>query len=139
MNVGGNTIETSSMPYALQQAVKKNPLTLWTFPDCAPCNDARMHLARRQLPYTERNAQKDAESLKKLTGSNEAPVLVVGTKPIKGYLASDWDAALDEAGYPRTLPPRFKPQVKIDASAKDDAKKEVAAKDLASKEAAAKK
>ena len=131
-NMGGNTIETSGMPFSVQQAVKKFPVTLWAFPDCAPCSDARSHLSRRQVPYTERNVQRDPEALKKITGSVEAPVLLVGTKPLKGYQASDWDAALDEAGYPRTVSPGFKAQVKSDPKDKDDGKKENVAKDAVS-------
>ena len=128
-NMGGNTIETSSMPFSIQQAMKKNPVTLWAFAECPPCNDARSHLARRQIPYTERNVQKDPETLKKLTGSTEVPVLLVGAKQLKGYLAENWDAALDEAGYPRTVPPGFKAQVKSeDPADKDkDAKKDATA------------
>ena len=136
--ISGNTADASSVPFSVQQAVKKNPITLWTFPDCAPCNDGRAHLVRRQLPYTERNAQRDMEGLKKLTGGNEAPILLVGTKQVKGYLASDWDAALDEAGYPRTVPPGYKPQVKTDP-VKDDAKKDDGKKDTVAKDATSKK
>ena len=131
-NMGGNTIETSTMPYSVAQAVKKFPVTLWTFPDCVPCSDARSHLVRRQVPYTERNVQRDPEALKKITGTTEAPVLLVGTKPLKGFLAADWDAALDEAGYPRTAPPGFKAQVKTDADKDKDGKKEAVAKDATS-------
>ena len=32
-----------------------------------------------------------------------------GLKTIKGYLASDWDATLDQAGYPSTAVPGAKP------------------------------
>lgn len=109
-NVGSNTIQTSTLPYSVQQAVKNFPVTLWVF-DCGePCTTARNHLARRGIPHTERNAEKDRDALRKLTGSLEAPVLVVGTKQLKGYLDSDWDAALDAAGYPRTPIPGVKTQ-----------------------------
>ena len=122
-NVGGNTIQTSTMPYALQQAVKNHPVTLWAFDCGAPCNDARSHLARRGVPYTERNAEKNNEALKKLSGSMEVPLLLVGARQLKGYLASDWDAALDAAGYPRSGIPGVKPQVKVeDKEAKPAAK-----------------
>jgi glutaredoxin len=116
-NMGGNTIETSTLPYSVQQAVKNNPVTLWAF-DCGPpCSDARSHLARRGIPYTEKNGQKDQESLKKITGSGDVPVLIVGSKPpLKGYLATSWDATLDEAGYPSTAPPGMKTMVKTDAA-----------------------
>jgi hypothetical protein len=107
-SMGGNTIQTSTLPYGVQQAIKKNPVTLWVF-DCGePCTTARNHLVRRGVPYTERNASRESEALKKLTGSLEVPVLAVGSKTIKGYLETDWDAALDGAGYPRTAMPGMK-------------------------------
>jgi glutaredoxin len=103
-NMGGNTIETSTPPYSVQQAVKNFPVTLWVFDCGAPCEQARAHLSRRGVPYTERHAQKEAEALKQATGGLEVPVLFVGSAQLKGYLESDWDAALDHAGYPRTNP-----------------------------------
>jgi hypothetical protein len=48
----------------------------------------------------------------------EIPVLQVGQlKTLKGYLASDWDAALDQAGYPSTVIPGAKPAAPAPASA----------------------
>lgn len=109
--LSGNTIETSTLPYSVQQAVKKNPVTLWAF-DCGePCTAARGHLAKRGIPYTERNAMKERDALSKATGGTDVPVLVVGTTTLRGYLESDWSAALDAAGYPRTMPPGTKAQV----------------------------
>jgi hypothetical protein len=107
-NVGGNTIETSTLPYSLQQAVKKFPVTLWIFDCGAQCASARSHLARRGVPYSERDAQKDPDGLKKLSGALEVPLLVVGARQLKGYVESEWDAALDTAGYPRTPAPGVK-------------------------------
>lgn len=111
-SMGGNTIETSTLPYSVQQAVRNFPVTLWTF-DCGePCTKARAHLTKRGVPYTERNAQKESEALKKLTGGLEVPVLLVGSRQLKGYLESDWDSALDSAGYPKSAMPgmKVKPQ-----------------------------
>ena len=109
-NVGSNTIQTSTLPYSLQQVVKNFPVTLWIY-DCGEtCTQARSHLARRGVPYTERDAQKEAEALKKLTGSFGVPVLYVGSTRLSGYLDTAWDAALDHAGYPRTPPPGVKIQ-----------------------------
>ena len=115
--LGSNTIETSSMPYSLQQAIKKNPVTLWAY-DCGEvCTKARGHLAKRGVPHTERNAQREIEALKQLAGGTEVPVLVVGSKQLKGYLESDWDAALDSAGYPKSALPGMK-SPKSEAAAK---------------------
>jgi hypothetical protein len=99
--ITGNTIETSTVPFAVQQATKSHPVTLWTF-DCGePCSKAAVHLTRRGIPHVVRNSQKEPEALQKATGGLEVPVLLVGSKQLKGYLDSDWDAALDAAGYPR--------------------------------------
>ena len=128
-HVGGNTIQTSTLPYSVQQAVKKYPVTLWVF-DCGdPCNKARSHLARRGIPYTERNAQKDADELKKLAGGTEVPVLLVGSQQFKGYLESGWDSAFDSAGYPRTPMPGMKAQVHTKSAAAEEAKPSAASSD----------
>src|SRR5215217_2471672 len=43
----GNTIQTSALPYPVQQAMKAHPVTLW-IADCGePCVIARTHLMRR--------------------------------------------------------------------------------------------
>jgi hypothetical protein len=46
------------------------------------------------------------------------PVLLVGTKQLKGYLESDWDAALDSAGYPKTALPGVKVKAQPQAGGK---------------------
>ncbi len=104
-----STIQTSELPYSVQQAVNNFPVTLWVMDCGAVCTDARNHLLRRGVPYTEKNPQGDREAFEKLTGGVEVPVLYIGTRQLKGYLASEWDAALDLAGYPRTPLPGYKP------------------------------
>ncbi len=106
-----NTIQTSALPYSVQQAVKTHPVTLWSF-DCGdPCTKARAHLARRGVPHTERSPQKEPDAMKQATGGLDVPVLIVGKNQLKGYLDETWDSALDTAGYPRTAPVGMKPQV----------------------------
>ena len=110
---GANTVQTSETPYSVQQAAKNFPVTLYVT-DCGElCNNARAHLKKRGIPYTEKNPQKpeEVENFKKLTGGGmEVPLLIVGQlRTIKGYLASEWDAALDQAGYPSTAIPGAKP------------------------------
>ena len=99
-----STIETSSPSYAVQQAAKNFPVTLWAY-DCGePCNNARAHLARRGVPYTEKDPKPDLKAFEKLTGGNGVPVLFVGSAKVTGYLESEWDSTLDSAGYPRNAP-----------------------------------
>ena len=102
--VGGSVIETTELPFSVQQAAKNFPLTLF-ITDCGDgCTKARAHLNRRGLPFTEKNPQADLESFKKLTnGSLEVPALFVGRELLKGYEEGAWDSALDNAGYPRSV------------------------------------
>lgn len=117
-DVSGSTIETSTLPYSVQVAMRNFPVTLWAT-KCGPaCDNAKAHLAKRGVPYTEKDPQADVDAFQKLTGSNEVPVLYVGSTQIKGYLASRYDAALDAAGYPRTAPPGSRPAPKPAVTAK---------------------
>ena len=55
--LGGNTIQTSTPSYTVQQAAKNYPVTLWAY-DCGdPCNNARAHLARRGVHPTPRRTR----------------------------------------------------------------------------------
>jgi hypothetical protein len=49
--------------------------------------------------------EKSRADLKRVSGGDEVPVLVVGKQVTKGYLADTWHTALDSAGYPRSGPP----------------------------------
>jgi glutaredoxin len=110
--VNVSPVEASSLPYSVQQAAKNFPVTLWNSSCGAPCDQARAHLVRRGVPYTEKDPQGDVEAFKKLTGGLEVPVLYVGATRITGYLENEWDVALDIAGYPRTALPGAKPAAK---------------------------
>lgn len=106
--VGGSLIETSTLPYGLQQSVKNFPVTLYVTNCGESCTQARAHLVRRGIPYTEKNPQADIDAYKKLTsGGMEVPLLFVGKETLKGYLESAWDNTLDAAGYPRQPVPGY--------------------------------
>ncbi|HEV8518915.1 MAG TPA: glutaredoxin family protein [Burkholderiales bacterium] len=115
-----NVIQTSEASYSAQQAAKNFPVTLYAT-DCGEfCNSARAHLAKRGIPYVEKNPMKadEVENFRKLTGGGmEVPFLLVGQlKTIKGYQAPEWDAALDQAGYPSAAIPGAKPAPKPPAA-----------------------
>lgn len=101
-----NVIETDAVPLQARQAAEHFPVTLYTF-DCDVCRDAQALLVKRGVPFqtvivTEENG---AARLKALTGKQAAPVLQIGDKQVlQGYNEQRWQAMLDEAGYPRTLP-----------------------------------
>ena len=112
--VGGSVIETNELPFSVQRAMRDFPLTFYVT-DCGEsCSKARAHLNRRGLPYTEKNPQDDIEAYKKLTnGRLEVPLLFVGREALRGSHEETWEAALDGAGYPRSVagarPPAAKP------------------------------
>ena len=112
-NVNVSPSQPGELPYSVQQAAKNFPVTLWLTNCGDTCDKARAHLNRRGVPYTERNAQSEIEAFKKASsGGMEVPLLFVGSNQLKGYLESDWDAALDNAGYPKTALAAAKPKPK---------------------------
>jgi len=106
--VEGSSIETSTLPYSMQQAVRNFPVTLY-INDCGEaCDKARAHLTRRGVPFTQKNPQHDVDTHKKLTdGGMEVPLLFIGRERLKGYLETSWDASLDAAGYLRQPVPGY--------------------------------
>lgn len=106
--VGGSVIETSTMPYSVQQAVRNFPITLYINNCGEACDKARAHLVKRGVPFTQKNPQDDVDGYKKLTkGGMEVPLLFVGNDRLKGYETGAWDTALDTAGYPRQPAPGY--------------------------------
>ena len=108
--VGGSVIETSTLPYSVQQAVRNFPITLYTSNCGEGCDKARAHLVKRGIPFTQKNPQDDVAAYKKLTnGSMEVPLLFVGNDRLRGYESGAWDTTLDAAGYPRQPVPGYAP------------------------------
>jgi len=114
-----NFIESNTTPIALTQASEKFPVTLYTFACGSVCENAEALLNRRGVPFTTVNVEdaKGAEQLKKLTGEQQAPVLVVGEKLVaKGFNEARWTAMLDDAGYPKSAPRRVAVKVPAEAA-----------------------
>ena len=101
----------AQQPYELTQAAKDFPVTLYTSPNCKEgCNSARAALNRRAVPFKEVQVWDEAsnEELKRISGGNQVPTLVVGRSVHRGFEQGAFDALLDSARYPRAgmLPPR---------------------------------
>lgn len=96
--------------YALKMAATRSPVTLYAG-ECGPvCDSAVALLNKRGIPYAQKDPQTnkaDAEALSKLMGGAalQLPVLLIGTRQIKGFETGLWNAALDKAGYPKTAMP----------------------------------
>ena len=108
--MGANFVETSEPGLAAQQASERFPATLFTFECGEVCQNAEGLLNKRGVPFTMVDVQKDEQGMirmRALTGEERAPVLALGDKVIvNGFNEARWQAALDEAGYPKTPPPR---------------------------------
>jgi glutaredoxin len=107
--------EGGSEPYALRQARKESPVTLYTAPDCDPCDDARKLLNARGIPFKEVSVtEKEVNDVVKLAGSASVPLIVVGSATQKGFEESAFHRLLDDAGYPKVgiLAPRSQKEPK---------------------------
>jgi glutaredoxin len=78
------------------------PVVLYVVPKCPPCDAARMHLQRRNVPFSEKNVEKDLklqDELKTKIGALTVPALTVGSKVLNTYSEGWLDSELDQAGY----------------------------------------
>ena len=94
--------------YALQQAVKNFPVTIYTSDNCGdPCKNGLDYLKKRGVPFTEKIvATKDElDALAKLTGAPRVPAMIAGVTVQRGYEERSWSDALDTAGYPKAAIP----------------------------------
>jgi glutaredoxin len=99
------TVSDAPLAFGLQQAMKVNPVKLYTFSGCsAACSDAKALLEKRGVPYTEISVDSPdkREELKRVSGGANVPVLVVGKAVKQGYEESMYNAALDAGGYPKS-------------------------------------
>ncbi len=104
----GAEAATAQQSYALQQAVKNFPVTIYTSQECGdPCKKGLEYLKKRGVPYTEKVVAKkdEIDALVKLAGAPRVPVMVVGVSIQKDYEEQSWNEALDTAGYPKSATP----------------------------------
>jgi len=101
----------AALPFELRRASAQHPAVLYTSDPCAACDNARVFLRQRGVPYIERTVDSpdDLEVLKQLTGSDKVPVLTLGRDRLVGFHGADWTRGLDAAGYPAEskLPPGY--------------------------------
>ena len=98
-----NTAAGAGLPYQLNQATQRFPVTLYTSSSCAPCNSARALLTGRGVPFTEKTVESTADvaALQRLAGTNNVPVVTVGGQRLSGFSDTEWSQYLDAAGYPK--------------------------------------
>jgi glutaredoxin len=93
----------NGLPLELRQAAQRYPVTLYSAPDCPPCDNGRRLLQQRGIPFSERRilAEEDALALERIVGGRTVPALAIGPQQLRGFSETDWTSYLDAAGYPR--------------------------------------
>jgi glutaredoxin len=102
-----SVVETGGLGYETQQTAKNFPVTLYTGPDCSdPCKNARALLSKRGVPFKEIPVTDNVgiAELKKISGKEQLPVLLVGRTVTTGFQEGQWNGALDLVGYPKNAP-----------------------------------
>ena len=93
------------VPFELARLQRDFPVTLYTSPSCKEgCDLSRLALNRRGVPFKEVQVwdPESSDELKKLTGDNRVPTLMVGRTVQKGFEQGAFEKLLDVAGYPKT-------------------------------------
>ncbi|MET3132481.1 glutaredoxin [Oxalobacteraceae bacterium GrIS 1.11] len=100
------------LPFELAEAVKNQPVTLYTTEHCEACDAGRAMLQARGVPYTEKtvNSAADQAAFKLAGGAGRMPMLLVGRRKYVGYEQGAWNGGLNAAAYPaqRMLPDNYK-------------------------------
>jgi len=96
---GGQRTPNSS----LAQIARKNPVVIYTAPNCNSCDNARKFLDNLNIPYTDKNAQGNdevSEELRRVSGGLTVPVITIGKKALVGFTKPWLESELEKAGYP---------------------------------------
>lgn len=94
----------ANLPAELREVAGRYPVILYTLATpCQPCDQGRVLLRQRGIPFTERQVVTPADSdvLEKRTGGRDTPVMVVGAQVNRGFAPTVWNQYLDIAGYPK--------------------------------------
>jgi glutaredoxin len=101
----------AELPYALAEAVRANPVVLYTTAACNACDAGRVLLQRRGIPFAEKTVKSndDQLKLKEAGGDGQLPLLVIGSTTHIGFEAGAWNEALTSAAYPaqKMLPANY--------------------------------
>jgi glutaredoxin len=94
----------SDLPFELAEAMKGNPVTLYTTRDCPPCDEGRKLLTERGIPFVEKtvNSNEDIAQFRQAGGEGNLPLLVVGRAKERAFEPGTWNNTLTSAGYPES-------------------------------------
>jgi glutaredoxin len=109
---GGGEASGPPLPFEVAEAARNHPVTLYTAPNCAACDEGRKLLVARGVPFSEKTVvtNEDIAKVKQL-GESNLPLLLVGrNKQPGGFQPPAWGSALTVAGFPESskLPPGYR-------------------------------
>ncbi len=102
--LGSTGANNEELGYAVTEAARKSPVTLFVNSCGEACDKARKILSDRGVPHTTKNPELTKEigdELKRLSGEMNVPFMVIGDAAMRGFEENAWNLALDNAGYPR--------------------------------------
>lgn len=103
---------SAPLPYAVAEAARNSPVTLYTMTGCDSCDQGRQLLRQRGVPFVEKtvSSNEDLAKLKEVNNDASLPLLVVGQRKVVGFQAAGWGEALNDAAYPANavLPAGYK-------------------------------
>ena len=102
IKAGAGGAATVPLPYALAQAVRAHPVTLFTRTKCDFCDQARTFLKERGIPFVEKTVQTAADEakMKEAGGDGRLPFIKIGRAKSTGFEAGAWNSMLTDASYP---------------------------------------
>ena len=87
----------------LNDAIERNPVTLYSIPNCDACDLVRLYLESHSVPFAEKDIQDNLLSQQELqaaSGQLTVPTILVGNDVVDGYSRSGIRKALTDNGYP---------------------------------------
>lgn len=97
-----NPLADATLPYNVAQAVRANPVTLYTTGQCGACDQGRSLLQARGVPFSEKTVTsgEDQDILRQAGSDGQVPLLLIGATRLIGFDAGSWQNALSAANYP---------------------------------------
>jgi len=101
LNAAGAAAVKPSAREALVPQNQKLALVIYTTPTCGYCVQAKAHMGRRGIPYTERDVtlSESYEREFRQKGGRGVPLIVAGSRTLNGYSPESLEALLKGAGY----------------------------------------
>lgn len=103
-SIDSDETTVSGLNYSLSELAKNFPVMLYTSSECAPCDEGRLLLKNRGIPFSEKtiNSNEDIARMKQAGGDGRIPFLTVGRNSHSGFDSSAWNGTLTAVGYPET-------------------------------------